>query len=176
MEASCRYLARVYPQARNLYPSDDAVACAEVDTTNDFINFSISGPFFYCFVFGAYFPKAFGLRTESESLVYSQASVFLIKESLMRLMAGAKRAPFLLGPEPLLPDFNLFHVLELGRTFAKVFDMPLRDVLLRLQDAGLDTIPVPPWPTHQKKPPSWGSDPMTMAPSTGSPNSETTVP
>ena len=33
-------------------------------------------------------------------------------------------SPFLLGPEPTLPDFHLFHVLELGKTFSQLFEMP----------------------------------------------------
>ena len=37
--------------------------------------------------------------------------------------------PFLLGPEPTLPDFHLFHVLELGKTFSKIFDMPFLNLL-----------------------------------------------
>ena len=49
-QAICRYLARIYPAAAEFYPCDDPFRCAEVDALNDFIMFSISGPFFNWFV------------------------------------------------------------------------------------------------------------------------------
>src|SRR6516164_2116394 len=63
-QAICRYLARTYPAAAEFYPCDDAFRCAEVDALNDFITFSISGPFFNWLVVSAYFPSAFGIKTE----------------------------------------------------------------------------------------------------------------
>jgi glutathione S-transferase len=128
-QAICRYLARVYPEARKFYPCDDPVKCAAVDAQNDFITFSISGPFFSWFVFGAYFPKAWRLKTEEESRIFSLGSAFLIKDNLGRLIRGAAPDPFLLGSEPCLPDFQLFHLLELGKTFSRIFDMPRMDLL-----------------------------------------------
>ena len=62
-QAICRYLARTYPAAAEFYPCDDPFRCAEVDTLNDFITFSISGPFFNWVVVSGYFPKAFGAKT-----------------------------------------------------------------------------------------------------------------
>ena len=87
-QAICRYISRTYPEARKIYPCDDPVKCAQVDANNDFITFSISGPFFNWFVFGAYFPKAFRLKTDKESHIFSMCSLFMIKEALGRLMRG----------------------------------------------------------------------------------------
>jgi hypothetical protein len=36
--------------------------------------------------------------------------------------------PFLLGKEPLLPDFQLFHTLELSQTFSELFEMPMMNL------------------------------------------------
>ena len=123
-QAICRYLARTYVEARRIYPCGDAVRCADVDAMNDFLTFSISGPFFSWFVIGAYFPKAWGVKTEHESQIFSTWSMLMIRDGLRRLIEGSKMSPFLLGPEPTLPDFHLFHVLELGKTFSQLFEMP----------------------------------------------------
>ena len=127
-QAICRYIARAYPEARKFYPCDDPVKCADVDAKNDFINFSISGPFFNWFVVGAYFPQAFRMKTEKESQVFGVWSLIMITDALGRLLQDAEMEPFLLGSEPYLPDFHLFHVLELGKTFSKIFEMPVMDL------------------------------------------------
>ncbi len=124
-QAICRYISRTYPQAREFYPCDDPVKCAEVDSKNDFITFHISGPFFNWFVAGAYFPQAFRMKTQNESHIFSAWSVVMIKGALRRLIPSSSMEPFLLGAAPCLPDFHLFHVLELGKTFSKIFEMPL---------------------------------------------------
>lgn len=128
-QAICRYLARTSPQVRPLYPVDDPAHCAEVDSKNDFITFSIAGPFFNLFVFGAYFPKAWGLHTETESELFIRCSLYLIKGALFRLTGGSAMAPFLLGESPCLADFQLFHTLEVSRTFSGLFDMPMLDLV-----------------------------------------------
>ena len=73
--AICRYLARIYPEARKFYPIDDPMLCAQVDAKNDFITFSIAGPFFNWFVVSAYFPKAWKLKIEKEGHIYNLCSV-----------------------------------------------------------------------------------------------------
>ncbi len=123
-QAICRYIARTYVEAQKIYPCSDAVRCAKVDAMNDFVTFSISGPFFNWFVIGAYFPKAWGMKTEQESKIFSSWSMLLIRNVHGRLVESSKMSPFLLGPEPTLPDFHLFHVLELGKTFSQLFEMP----------------------------------------------------
>lgn len=128
-QAICRYLARCHPDAFPFYPCDDPVRCAKVDSLSDFLTFSISGPFFNWFVVGAYYPKAFRLKTEEESITFSKLSMVMVKGSLDRLVKGSDMTPFLLGSEPLMPDFHLFHILELGKTFADMFDMPLFNLL-----------------------------------------------
>ena len=128
-QAICRYISRTYPEARKFYPCDDPVHCADVDAMNDFITFSISGPFFNWFVVGAYFPKAFGVKVEQESQIFSTWSMMMIGDALGRLVSGSKMTPFLLGSDPYLPDFHLFHVLELGKTFSKIFEMPLLNLV-----------------------------------------------
>ena len=128
-QAICRYLARMYPEARKFYPTDDPVLCAQVDAKNDFITFSIGGPFFNWFVFSAYFPKAWRLKVEREAHIYSLCSVCLIKSALARLGKGSRMEPFLLGKEPFLPDFQLFHTLELSQTFSELFDMPMMNLV-----------------------------------------------
>ena len=127
-QAICRYLARMYPGARKFYPTDDPVLCAQVDAKNDFITFSIGGPFFNWFVFSAYFPKAWRLRVEKEAHIYSACSVYFVKGALARLVEGSRIRPFLLGKEPFLPDFQLFHALELSRTFSELFEMPMMNL------------------------------------------------
>src|SRR5262245_16904416 len=128
-QAICRYLARMYPAAREFYPIDDPVRCAEVDTKNDFITFSLGGPFFTWFVFSAYLPKAWRLKVEDEARVYGLCSFFFAKDAVNRLTEASTMAPFLLGAEPFLPDFQLFHTLEVSRTFANIFEMPMLDLL-----------------------------------------------
>jgi glutathione S-transferase len=128
-QAICRYLARVYPVARRFYPIDDPVLCADVDAKNDYITFSIGGPFFNWFVFSAYFPGAWRLKLEEEAHTYSLCSQFLIQGGLARLIESSKMAPFLIGREPFLPDFQLFHILEVGRTFSNLFQMPEIDLV-----------------------------------------------
>ena len=128
-QAICRYLARTYPEARRFYPIEDSEFCAEVDAQNDFITFSIGGPFFNWFVFSGYFPKAWGLKVEKEAQVYNLCQVFLVNGALARLVDGSRLEPYLLGPEPFLPDFQLFHMLESGKTIAKLLDLPMLDLL-----------------------------------------------
>jgi len=48
---------------------------------------------------------------------------------LSRLTEGAQMSPFLLGDTPLLPDFHLFHILQLGKTFSRLFDIPFLNML-----------------------------------------------
>lgn len=134
-QAICRYLARTYPAARKFYPCDDPVQCAEVDALGDFITFSVSGPFFNWFVIGGYYPKAFRLKVEREAQIFSTLSMVAIADNLGRLGEGAKLSPFLLGSEPFLPDFHLFHVMRLGKTFSKTFEIPFMD--LAAGDEGL---------------------------------------
>ena len=123
-QAICRYVARTYAEAQKIYPCGDAARCADVDATNDFLTFSVSGPFFNWFVIGAYYPKVWGAKTEHESEIFSTWSMLMIRNGLGRLIEGSSMSPFLLGPEPTLPDFHLFHVLELGKTFSQLFEMP----------------------------------------------------
>jgi glutathione S-transferase len=128
-QAICRLLARRYESARPFYPCDDAVRCARVDGLADFVTFSISGPFFYWFVVGAYYPHAFHLKLEAESEIFSKLSMVMISGALGRLVNAGEMKPFLLGTEPTLPDFHLFHVLELGSTFSEMFNMPMINLL-----------------------------------------------
>jgi glutathione S-transferase len=122
--AICRYLARVYPEVRKFYPIDDPLLCAQVDAKNDFITFSIAGPFFNWFVVSAYFPKAWKLRVEKEAHIYNLCSVVLSKLWLSRLVNGSRMGPFLFGKEPFLPDFQLFYTLELSQMFSDLFEIP----------------------------------------------------
>ena len=128
-QAICRFLARRYESVRRFYPCDDEVRCARVDGLADFVTFSISGPFFYWFVVGAYYPHAFHLKLEAEAEIFSKLSMVSISGSLTRLVNAGEMKPFLLGAEPSLPDFHLFHVLELGSTFSELFDMPMINLL-----------------------------------------------
>lgn len=128
-QAICRYLARIYPQAQKFYPCDDPVRCARVDVLNDFLTFSISGPFFNWFVISGYYPQAFRVRTEEESRTYGIWSSFMIKGNLARLIGSAVMKPYMLGSEPCLPDFHLFHILELGKTFSMMFNLPMLNLL-----------------------------------------------
>ena len=128
-QAICRYLARTYPAAAKFYPCGDPFRCGEVDALNDFITFSISGPFFNWLVVTAYFPRAFGVKTEHESQIFSTWSMVMIKGALARLGRSARMQPFVLGQEPYLPDFHLFHILEAGRTVSALFDIPFMNLL-----------------------------------------------
>jgi glutathione S-transferase len=128
-QAICRYLARTYPVAAEFYPCNDPFRCAEVDALNDFITFSISGPFFSWFVVSGYFPKAFGVKTERESQIFSTWSMLMLRGALERFASSARLRPFVLGQEPCLPDFHLFHILELSRTFSALFDIPFMNLL-----------------------------------------------
>jgi glutathione S-transferase len=128
-QAICRYLARTYPAAAEFYPCDDPFRCAEVDALNDFITFSIAGPFFNWVVVSGYFPKAFGAKTEQESQIFSTWSMLMVRSALGRLSSSARVQPFVLGQEPYLPDFHLFHILEAGRTVSALFDIPFMNLL-----------------------------------------------
>jgi len=119
-----RYLGRRYDSANNLYPCNDPIACAEVDRINDFLTFSVSGPFISWILVSAYWPKVLGAKTESESEIFNSWSMLLSRMNLARLTQGAAMTPYLLGKEPTLPDFHLFHILEAGITSAALFDMP----------------------------------------------------
>jgi glutathione S-transferase len=146
-QAICRYLARTYPTARPFYPCDDPVLCAEVDTFNDFLTFSIGGPFFNWFVYGEYCPRAWRVKAEEECRIFSLWSRLAVRGDLGRLVNAARMTPFLLGPEPYLPDFHLFYTLEHGKTFAALFDEPAfdfmagNDTLVRFYDAMLSRQP-----------------------------------
>lgn len=122
--AICRYLAKIYPKAQKFYPSDNPILCAQVDAKNDFITFSIAGPFFNWFVVSAYFPKAWKLKIEKEAYSYHLCSILLSKMWLPRLVNGSIMEPFLLGKEPFLPDFQLFYTLELSKIFSELFEIP----------------------------------------------------
>lgn len=128
-QAICRYLARMYPEAKKFYPVDEPILCADVDAKNDFITFSIAGPFFNWFVLSGYFPKAWKLKIDDEAHTYNRCSFFFLQVNLARLVDGSKMDPFLLGQEPLLPDFQLFHTLELSKTFTELFDIPMMNLL-----------------------------------------------
>lgn len=128
-QAICRYLARTYPAAQRFYPCGDPRRCAEVDELNDFITFSISGPFASWFMVSGYFPQAFGAKTEHESKIFGAWSMLLIRGTLARLGHSARWQPYLLGHEPCLADFQLFYVLELSKTFAELFDLPTMNLL-----------------------------------------------
>ena len=128
-QAICRYISRTYPDAQKFYPCDDPMLCADVDGLSDFLTFSISGPFFNWFVIGAYYPKAWGMKTEHESHIFSTWSMIMVKNALSRIIGGSKMSPFLLGPDPYLPDFHLFHVLEVGKTFSEIFEMPILNLV-----------------------------------------------
>jgi glutathione S-transferase len=128
-QAICRYLARTYPNAQKFYPCDDPSRCARVDAVNDFLTFSVSGPFFNWFVVSGYYPQAFRVKTEDESRIFGIWSAFMIRGNLGRMTGSAVMEPYLLGSEPCLPDFHLFHILELGKTFSKMFDLPMLNLL-----------------------------------------------
>lgn len=119
-----RYLARTYDSAQKLYPCNNPIDCAEVDRVNDFLTFSVSGPFINWILVSAYWPKVLGAKTETESEIFNSWSMLLTKMNLTRLTQGTAMSPYLLGDEPTLPDFHLFHILEAGISSAELFDMP----------------------------------------------------
>lgn len=127
-QAICRYLAKMYPDAKKLYPFDEAVECAKVDTLCDFIDFTISGPMFNWLVISGYFPKAFRLKCEEEASIFSRFSMLRVKDGLDRVSSTAELSPYLLGNRPLMPDFQLFQLLRSGKVFARIFDMPALDL------------------------------------------------
>ena len=133
--AICRYLARSNDTAEKYYPCHDPSRCAEVDTLNDFLTFSIGGPFFNWFVVSKHFPVAWKLKTEDESRIFAQWSMMLVNGEAQRLVAAGEMSPFLLGVEPTLADFQLFYVLEHGRTFSFMLDDSSFD--LRLNNPSL---------------------------------------
>jgi glutathione S-transferase len=126
--AICRYLARTHDSVRPFYPCDDPLRCAEVDRVSDFLSFSVSGPFFTWFLVGGYMPKAWEWNIEKESEIFSHYSMVLNRMYLGRMIDNSAMSPFLLGDQPTLPDFHLFHILELGKTFSAFFDMPFIDL------------------------------------------------
>lgn len=126
-QAICRYLAKIYPAAKKLYPYDEPVECARVDTLSDFIDFTVSGPVFNWLVIGGYFPKAFGLKCEEESSIFSRFSMLRVNDGFDRITAAAELSPYLLGEHPLTPDFQLYQLLRSGKVFARMFDMPAMD-------------------------------------------------
>ena len=119
-----RYLGRRYDSASKLYPCNNPAACAEVDRVNDFLTFSVSGPFINWILVSAYWPKVLGAKTESESEIFNSWSLLLSRMNLTRLTQGSAMAPYLQGEQPTLPDFHLFHILEAGITSAELFNMP----------------------------------------------------
>ena len=133
--AICRYLARTNTSAHQYYPCNEPSRCAEVDTLNDFLTFSVGGPFFNWFVVGKHFPVAWKLKTDEESRVFALWSMMLVNGELQRLLGAGKMSPFLLGSEPNIADFQLFYILEHGKTFSLMlddssFDMRLNNKML----------------------------------------------
>lgn len=126
--AICKYLARTCSSAQEFYPCNDPERCAEVDTVNDFITFSISGPFFLWFVVGKHFPVAWKMKTDEESRIFSLWSMMMVNGDIRRLLDGADTKPYLTGERPSVADFQLFYVLEHGRTFAVMLDDPSFDL------------------------------------------------
>ena len=127
--AICRYIARRYPQARQLYPVDDAAACAAVDAKTDFLAFHVGGPYFNWFVVSGHFPIAWGLQTQPESTTYAQWSAFLVLGEMQRFVDCTDFAPFVCGATPTVADFQLFYMLEHGRTLSRLYQQPELDLL-----------------------------------------------
>ncbi len=127
-QAICRYLARTHAESRKLYPCDNAKLCAQIDALNDFFTFSVSGPFFNWLVVGGYFPNPLKLKCEAESAIFAKLSMLRIKDSLSRIMGSARLSPYLLGSEPHMPDYQLFQLLEAGKTFGEMLSMPDMDL------------------------------------------------
>jgi len=55
--------------------------------------------------------------------------MLMIKLALGRLGRSVGLQPSMLGQEPYLPDFHLFHILEAGRTASALFDIPFMNLL-----------------------------------------------
>lgn len=127
-QAICRYLARSYPSAQDIYPCDDIRLCAQIDALNDFFTFTVAGPFFNWLVIGGYFPNAFKLKCEVESEIFSKLSMVRVKDGLQRIMGGAELSPYLLGSKPYMPDFQLYQLLEAGKVFGTMLNMPALDL------------------------------------------------
>ena len=127
-QAICRYLARTHETSRKLYPCDDAKLCARIDALNDFLTFSVSGPFFNWLVVGGYFPNPLKLQCKAESEVFSKLSMIRVKDGLLRIVRSAALSPYLLGSEPRMPDFQLFQLLVAGKAFAEMLSMPSLDI------------------------------------------------
>ena len=68
------------------------------------------------------------MNTQKESEVFSHWSMVMARMGLGRLIGGSAMSPFLLGDEPMLPDFHLFHILKLGKTFSEFFSLPALDL------------------------------------------------
>ncbi|MBO6566822.1 MAG: glutathione S-transferase family protein [Pseudomonadales bacterium] len=118
----CRYLARTNSSAHDYYPCNEPSICARVDTLNDFITFSIGGPFFNWFVVGKHFPVAWKLKTDDESHIFALWSMMLVNGEVQRLLDAGEMTPFLLGANPSIADFQFFYILEHGRTFSSMLD------------------------------------------------------
>ena len=127
-QAISRTGATTYPAAAEFYPCDDPFRCAEVDALNDFITFSISGPFFNWFVVSGYDPRRWGEDRAGVPDLQHVADADDEKRAGAS-SSSARLQPFVLGQEPYLPDFHLFHILELGRTFSALFDIPFMNLL-----------------------------------------------
>ncbi len=133
--AICRYLARTNVSAHTYYPCNEPTKCAQVDTLTDFLTFSVGGPFFNWFVVGKHFPVAWKLKTNEESRIFALWSKMLVNGEVQRLLDASEMSPFLLGTEPTIADFQLFYILEHGRTFSSMlddssFDMRLNNPML----------------------------------------------
>ena len=127
-QAICRYLARSYASARDIYPHHDVKLCAQIDALNDFFTFTVAGPFFNWLVVGGYFPNAFKLKCEVESEIFSKLSMIRVKDGMQRIMGGAKLSPYLLGSKPYMPDFQLYQLLKAAKVFGAMLNMPALDL------------------------------------------------
>lgn len=135
--AICRYVARTNAAAHRFYPCNEPSMCAKVDTLNDFLAFSVGGPFFNWFVVGKHFPVAWKLKTDEESRVFALWSMMLVNGEAQRLIDAGEMSPFLLGKDPTIADFQLFYILEHGRTFSTMLDDSSFD--MRLNNRALMT-------------------------------------
>ncbi len=127
--AICRYIGRRYPEPHGIYPSDDAALCARIDAKSDFLAFHVGGPYFNWFVVSGHFPIAWGLDTAEESNTFALWSAFLVRGEMHRFLDTTEFAPFVCGSTPTLPDFQLFYLLEHGRTLSKLYDQPALDFI-----------------------------------------------
>lgn len=122
--AICRYLARSYPAANEFYPLQDAERCAEVDALNDYLTFSVGGPFFNWFTVTQFYPNVWKLKVAEECEAFGKWSMMLVRGELSRLLSSKGLQPYLLGQQPCLADFHLFWLIEHGKTFVQIFDAP----------------------------------------------------